>query len=171
MPQTFDEKVKIEAEKFKIEFRKSQLNRHPALQASDPPTIDAVLFGAAFAKKEFENKDGEVCPACATEWEKGTMKLCGGILVKEAVELRAEVKRLHDKYDLQLLVKQLKEKDAERLRYKALYEDYSCEVDELQHERENLRTENTRLVGLIHEASHALRSVKLDSVACDEDSV
>jgi len=35
-----------------------------------------------------DRPDGEVCPACATIWENGTMKICGGDLLKELEDLR-----------------------------------------------------------------------------------
>ena len=97
--QTFDEKVLIEAEKY---LRNQNIGR----QYTQPgfPSYEAVFTaGAAFAKKEFESKDGEVCPACATEWEKGDMKLCGGTIIKEAVALRAQLAKkelLEEKMDI-----------------------------------------------------------------------
>jgi hypothetical protein len=41
-------------------------------------------------EKVVEGQDGDVCPACATEFENGTFNGCGGSIVKEAADLRAE---------------------------------------------------------------------------------
>src|SRR5574343_449048 len=42
----------------------------------------------------YEMKDSEICPACGTEWENGTMKMCGNMEKLEVQKLREENARL-----------------------------------------------------------------------------
>lgn len=38
-------------------------------------------------------REGDICPACATEFEAGTFKKCGGTIIKEVQSLRVENKK------------------------------------------------------------------------------
>lgn len=59
-------------------------------------TIDyaeKALLQAAAAEID-STRNGDICPACATEFEDGTFKKCGGTIIKEVTFLRDEITRL-----------------------------------------------------------------------------
>lgn len=96
-----EEQVKAAAEKYAQVTRLPKLGMlgqtlyeadHPYLLSTRQSKMDAFEAGAAYAKGEI--RKGDICPACATEFEDGTFKKCGGTIIKEVTFLRDEITRL-----------------------------------------------------------------------------
>lgn len=90
-----------------------------------PPTEADLIFLKTFDREvvlellsrleraEAANRENnDVCPACATEFEGGTFKKCGGRLISEVTQLRSQVERMRTELDA---YKMLSEARAEML--------------------------------------------------------
>ena len=108
--------------------------------------------------------EGSICPACATEFEKGEFKKCGGSIIAEVESLRGKNYELSE--DLNYLRKEiedpkrgLKETHSQMEYYKTGYE-FKCERDRAHIiERNEARAYARKLYSALQETSYQCGSI------------